>query len=153
MPIPVSFELLCICQVEMIENFYNITIECFTLNTNHSPTPLPYLFIDSAPVSLCVGTPVVVPTPCPTGHYCPLATGMAYSFPCPAGTYGPDTHYSSEDNCTSCTAGWYCETAGLDTPTGECRAGYYCTGGASSPTPINDMVSAAVTRNNTCLLY
>ena len=34
-------------------------------------------------------------------------------------------------------SGKYCESEGLDTPTGDCDPGYYCPGGQSSPTPTN----------------
>lgn len=44
---------------------------------------------------------------------------------CPAGTDKPLT----------CTLGQYCETSGLDTPTGLCTAGYFCNGTASIPNP------------------
>ena len=87
---------------------------------------------------------MTVPSPCPAGYYCPEKTAAGQSFPCPAGTFGPDQYYFSLDNCTSCTAGYYCEQAGLDAPTAECWGGYYCTGGASSPTPIFDMVSVTI---------
>ena len=56
------------------------------------------------------------------------------------GSYGPDEEYDSESDCRQCPSGFYCEEPGLDTPTGECYAGYYCTGGALSPTPRNHMV-------------
>ena len=88
------------------------------------------------------GGPVVNPTPCPTGFYCPSGTSAAQSFPCPAGTFGPDQYYVAVENCTDCPAGSYCERDGLDTTTGECWAGFYCTGGASSPTPFSHNVSA-----------
>ncbi len=91
------------------------------------------------------GTAVVNPSACIVGHYCPEGTGFATKFPCPAGTYGPDLYYESLDNCTQCPSGFYCEEAGLSVPTGECRAGFYCTGGASSSTPIDDMVSTVPT--------
>lgn len=40
----------------------------------------------------------------------------------------------SEDDCSPCTGGSYCETEGLSTPTGLCAPGYYC--------PSNDTISA-----------
>ena len=66
---------------------------------------------------------------------------MAHSYPCPAGTFGSGTHYTGLENCTMCSPGSYCAIDGLDTPTGQCDGGYYCTGGAVSPTPINHLVS------------
>ena len=85
--------------------------------------------------------PVVDPTPCPSGYYCPPGTAMAYSFPCPAGTFGSSTHYSDVSSCTACSPGYYCAQEGLASPTAGCYGGYYCTGGAISPTPINHLVS------------
>lgn len=41
----------------------------------------------------------------------------------------------SEEDCAPCTGGYYCETEGLDAPTGLCDAGYYC--------PSNDTISAS----------
>ena len=32
-------------------------------------------------------------------------------------------------------AGKYCATSGLAVPTGDCSAGYFCSGGSSDPTP------------------
>ena len=31
---------------------------------------------------------------------------------------------------------FYCDSLGLEQPRGECEAGYYCTGGATSSTPV-----------------
>ncbi|RUS80922.1 hypothetical protein EGW08_011303, partial [Elysia chlorotica] len=98
--------------------------------------------------------PVVTPSPCPVGYYCPVKTSAKQSFPCPAGTFGPDEYYSDISNCTECTAGSYCERDGLSAPTGECWAGFYCTGGASAPTPIFDNVNttdnSTFTGNDRC---
>ena len=97
-----------------------------------------------------LGAPVVTPSPCPVGHYCPEGTGLSTSFPCPPGTYAPDLGYESLDNCTACPAGYYCEDSGLSMTTGECLAGYYCTGGADSATPWDHLVSGVMMR--TCLI-
>lgn len=39
------------------------------------------------------------------------------------------------DSCSSCPAGHYCSTEGLDKPTGPCAAGFYCPFDFSSMTP------------------
>jgi hypothetical protein len=36
-----------------------------------------------------------------------------------------------------CTPGKYCGTTGLASETGDCTAGYYCKGGATSATPTD----------------
>ena len=84
--------------------------------------------------------PVVNPTPCPPGYWCPEGTIAGQTNPCPIGTFGPDQFYPSIDNCTTCTAGYYCDRAGLSAPTGECWGGYYCTGGAEIAKPIDHLV-------------
>ncbi|XP_070551430.1 uncharacterized protein [Ptychodera flava] len=92
--------------------------------------------------------------PCPAGYYCPPSTSIGEAKPCPAGTFSADNYLWHVDNCTACTAGYYCETPALTAPTGECFAGYYCTGGASSPTPVDDSVdpgnNSSFTGNDIC---
>jgi len=41
----------------------------------------------------------------------------------------------NETDCLPCTAGKYCQSYGLATPTGDCDAGYYCPGGQSTAKP------------------
>uniref|UniRef100_K3WJP5 Tyrosine-protein kinase ephrin type A/B receptor-like domain-containing protein n=1 Tax=Globisporangium ultimum (strain ATCC 200006 / CBS 805.95 / DAOM BR144) TaxID=431595 RepID=K3WJP5_GLOUD len=69
---------------------------------------------------------------CPQGAFCPL--GSATPTLCPPGTYNNFTGLESESQCIPCPPGKYCETPGLFLPTGNCIAGYYCMGGASTPT-------------------
>ena len=77
------------------------------------------------------------------GHYCPEGTAASITNPCPAGTFAPNLQTEREVDCTDCTPGSYCETTGLDAPTGECNGGYYCLGAAISATPFDHLV-----RNN-----
>lgn len=92
--------------------------------------------------ALCFpGHPVVYPDPCPPGYYCPEGTGLKTSYPCPAGTYMPDERAASEEDCVDCDPGMYCGDEGLDTPSGNCEGGYYCTRASASATPMNDSVS------------
>lgn len=50
---------------------------------------------------------------------------------CPAGTFNPIENMASEDQCTQCTAGAYCQLPGQSNYTGLCAPGYYCTIGES----------------------
>ena len=50
-----------------------------------------------------------------------------------SGTFSNNTGLKSELECTNCTGGMYCETAGLTSPTGNCSAGYYCPLGSIYP--------------------
>ena len=84
--------------------------------------------------------PITHPNDCPPGHYCPSGTGLSTSFPCPPGTFNPGYNLEHESNCSACTPGSYCFDYGLSTPNGECYGGYYCNGGAISPTPRNESV-------------
>ncbi len=46
---------------------------------------------------------------------------------------------ASQDDCSPCTAGYYCDTPGLSYPTGLCNEGYYCPGNETitEPSPQN----------------
>lgn len=46
------------------------------------------------------------------------------------------THMTSIDNCTECPAGYYCQDRGLSEPTGLCKAGHICYGGALADDPV-----------------
>ncbi|KAL2085398.1 hypothetical protein ACEWY4_018718 [Coilia grayii] len=70
---------------------------------------------------------------CPAGHYCPA--GISHALPCPPGTYNTLPGAVSDGACEPCPAGQFCSGFGLTAPSGPCTAGYYCTRGATSPTP------------------
>lgn len=70
---------------------------------------------------------------CQAGNYCPQGSNIQKQ--CPPGTYSPSTQNTNSTQCLDCSPGYYCEVAGLSEPEGKCDAGYYCTGGAASPTP------------------
>lgn len=59
--------------------------------------------------------------PCPSGYYCPAGTQSDTENPCPAGTFNPAQMQTNSSACLSCTAGMYCQTTGLSSPTGNCR--------------------------------
>lgn len=48
---------------------------------------------------------------CPPGHYC-LAQSVQPT-ECPMGKFSNVTGLTSDADCTLCTAGYYCPTAGL----------------------------------------
>ena len=52
-----------------------------------------------------------------------------------AGSYNNVTGIKSEDECTVCPGGWYCEGLGLTWPSGLCGEGYYCPPGSSQKEP------------------
>ena len=69
--------------------------------------------------------------PCPAGYFCPEGTTSPIA--CNVGTMNPSTGSEVIDDCIPCTAGSYCQTEGLATPTGLCDEGTFCEAGASSP--------------------
>jgi hypothetical protein len=54
---------------------------------------------------------------CPAGKYCPTGTGVP-QFDCPIGTFSMALNLRSVNECVACSAGSYCQTAGLTAPTG-----------------------------------
>ncbi|XP_028320851.1 uncharacterized protein LOC114474630 [Gouania willdenowi] len=79
------------------------------------------------------------PMPCPKGHYCPAGTSLPHQHPCPKGSFNPSLHASNATSCMPCTVGHYCPAFGLSEPAGLCEAGYWCTEGASSPSPLDGL--------------
>ena len=47
-----------------------------------------------------------------------LIPGLSNATKCLAGTFNPDPRGKTVEACKSCTAGYYCATPGLDSPTG-----------------------------------
>ena len=70
---------------------------------------------------------------CPVGHYCPI--GSNAPVPCDMGTYLDVTQQDDANDCKLCTPGQHCAGSGLDWPSGNCSAGYYCPGGQNTSTP------------------
>lgn len=75
-----------------------------------------------------------ITNPCPTGHYCPNGT-FDQGVPCPIGSYNPHEGVAKAEDCLACPAGFFCNQTGLDTPSGNCSAGYLCVSGAEHPGP------------------
>jgi hypothetical protein len=89
---------------------------------------------------------------CPPGFYCPRI-GMDQALLCDSGgwcaenatsvtlcltgTFSPNMGLSNASQCLSCLPGKFCGTAGLTNVSGDCTAGFYCTQGATVPTPAN----------------
>ena len=73
--------------------------------------------------------------PCPPGFYCPEGTMYSTQFPCPEGTFSNASFLTNSSQCEACTAGMFCASPGLMSPTAPCSPGWYCSGGASSSTP------------------
>lgn len=85
-------------------------------------------------------------TICPAGYYCTQSESV-YPIPCPKGTYGAATGYTSIDNCTKCGAGRTCDHPGLTQELGICDAGFFCASGAWDPRPdSNDAAENATGR-------
>jgi hypothetical protein len=77
-------------------------------------------------------------TLCFAGSYCPIAgVQLASDYFCPAGTFSALLGLSSVGQCQSCSAGSFCASAGQTAVSGACAAGYFCIGGATTPTPTD----------------
>lgn len=76
-----------------------------------------------------------LPLSCPAGYACPGASATGLEHPCPSGTFSALTGLGSLSQCSPCSAGMWCGSAGLTAPTGGCAAGYFCTGGSNTSTP------------------
>ena len=83
----------------------------------------------------CPTKGIINPTTCPPGYFCKNGTKSLYGEPCPPGTYSDVEGLAYEAECLPCPPGKYCATPGLDSPTGDCSAGYLCVGGASNAGP------------------
>jgi hypothetical protein len=70
---------------------------------------------------------------CPSGHFCPVATGEP--FPCPAGSYNPHTGMDELEDCLLAPGGTYSVDAS-STWTGECEPGFYCPEGSTGPQQV-----------------
>lgn len=71
---------------------------------------------------------------CPRGFFCPLGTSIP--MPCPIGTFNHQQGSSSDNACTACTQGFYCDREGISSPTDLCTQGFYCPTGSISGTQV-----------------
>ncbi|XP_019743138.1 zonadhesin [Hippocampus comes] len=74
---------------------------------------------------------------CERGFYCPSES--ATPRPCPAGSYGNLTGLIEARQCSLCDPGMYCRGSGRSFPSGSCAAGFVCVGGASEPSPVDNV--------------
>jgi hypothetical protein len=72
---------------------------------------------------------------CLAGSYCPAAS--SWPTPCPIATINPYRTKTTAGSCIQCPAGSYCAGVGLANATGLCAAGFYCTGNATVPSPVD----------------
>ena len=63
---------------------------------------------------------------------------------CPAGSFGNTTGLRAASECTPCSPGHYCQTKGLTSPTGQCRAGYYCISSSQSDTAVGQSYAGGI---------
>ncbi|XP_072282810.1 uncharacterized protein [Pyxicephalus adspersus] len=68
---------------------------------------------------------------CPPGTFCP--NGSHHPQLCPAGTFSADYSLGNVSQCKPCPAGYYCQSPGITSPTGQCLEGYYCPEGQALP--------------------
>ena len=83
----------------------------------------------------CQNSATVNPALCYAGSFC--LAGVAQPSQCAVGTYSSSLGNVDATACLPCTVGSYCAVAGLSAVTGPCKAGYYCTGGASTSQPLS----------------
>ncbi|KAF8823043.1 hypothetical protein IE077_001112, partial [Cardiosporidium cionae] len=74
---------------------------------------------------------VSTPTPCFSGYEC--KENSIFPTICKPGTIEVD------NICVPCPTSYYCNSYGATEPTGPCAAGFYCSGGASSPMPVDQV--------------
>ncbi|TWW77257.1 hypothetical protein D4764_12G0006470 [Takifugu flavidus] len=72
---------------------------------------------------------------CSAGFVCPPGTMFPQQHPCPVGTWSSIVGAQNLSSCWLCPPGLYCNSTGLNQPSGVCSSGYYCSGGAVSAMP------------------
>ncbi|GMF22634.1 unnamed protein product [Phytophthora lilii] len=72
---------------------------------------------------------------CPMGHYCPEGTQRPTQYRCPPGSFGNQTGLQDLTQCTPAPGGTYIDSYAAVKPTGNCRSGFYCSGGSATSTP------------------
>ncbi|KAL6471032.1 hypothetical protein MHYP_G00196820 [Metynnis hypsauchen] len=97
----------------------------------------------------CPQEGMTYPILCRPGFYCPA--GRENQQPCPAGTYGNQSGLTDSSECTLCDPGTYCARAGNTSPSGPCAAGFLCFGGASIPSPVDNITGTQCPPGLYCL--
>ena len=96
----------------------------------------------------CEGTGLAAPTgKCTQGYYCSAASpvaapapGSAYGGMCTRGYFCPEGSIAPQN----CTPGYCCSQDTLSAPFSECDPGYYCTGLAILPNPLDGTTGNAL---------
>nr|XP_032658237.1 neurogenic locus notch homolog protein 3-like [Chelonoidis abingdonii] len=88
--------------------------------------------------------------PCPPGHYC--LAGTPTPSMCPHGTWSSNEGNKNLWGCQPCSGGHYCNSTGLVAPSGHCSPGFYCIGGARTPTPTDGLSGAPCPMGHFCPL-
>lgn len=70
---------------------------------------------------------------CPKGHFC--VDGEFVPAKCDVGTYMNEFNAKVASDCKACQPGKFCDSQGLEYPTGDCDQGYFCTSGATTSSP------------------
>ncbi len=87
--------------------------------------------------------PAVLGNESDSGCHCP---GMSTGGMCLAGTYcPPGSHQPIE-----CDPGSFCQSDELDSVSGDCMGGHFCSGGTILPNPVNDTTGDVCPMGNYC---
>ncbi|XP_070551143.1 uncharacterized protein K04H4.2-like isoform X2 [Ptychodera flava] len=97
----------------------------------------------------CPNKGMNVTVPCPSGFYC-MANTTDNGEPCLPGSFNNLTGLTTASACQPCLAGMYCEMPGLTWPTGLCKAGYVCGGGAAVDEPGDDGLNGPCPTGHYC---
>lgn len=96
----------------------------------------------------CENSATIEPLSCPEGRFCPLGTSSPSR--CPSGTFSNEKGLESESECIPCTAGYFCASNGLTSPTGKCLVGFYCSGGSYLANPNGETFGSVCEEGTYC---
>jgi len=82
---------------------------------------------------------VSVPSECEAGYYCPNGTEYRTQYGCPKGTYGTKLQAKDPEDCINCDGGEFCVETGLQSPSGLCLEGFFCTARAEMNAPTDNI--------------
>jgi hypothetical protein len=104
----------------------------------------------ACPVGFFCISNTTTPSSCPAGYWCPNGTAVGTLHPCPVGRFSAALELTAATDCTPCSAGAYCASAGLTEPTAPCAAGYVCRGGAVSAAPTDNVTGNVCPAGHFC---
>lgn len=137
------------------------TAGSFCAGSNAAPTACAAgTYADVPGLSVCKTCPArsycvagtVTPATCPAGYVCPAGTQSAAQVACPIGTFSNVSGLANTTECSPCSPGSYCASAGLTAPTGLCSAGFVCRLSASGPSPVDNVTGYACPSGAYCPL-